>query len=75
MKRTVIRTSSGTGLDTKGTAAGFRQALSKLPADQPVLIKIERNSQPNDAGPTPEFRVSAILIASGDEILLERYGR
>jgi hypothetical protein len=66
MKRTVIRTAAGGGLDTKGTAAGFQQALSKLPDDQPVLFTLERNEQPEGGDPEAGFRVSGILLYSTD---------
>jgi hypothetical protein len=72
MKRTVIRTASGRGLDTKGTTAGFQQALSKLPDDQPVLFALERNDQPEGGDPVPGFRVSSILVDSAAEDLRER---
>jgi len=72
MKRTVIRTAAGGGLDTKGTAAGFRQALSKLRDDQLVLFTLERNDQPEGGDPVPGFRVSSILVYSTGEDLRER---
>jgi hypothetical protein len=72
MKRTVIRTATGGGLDTKGTAAGFQQALSKLPDDQPVLFTLERNDQPGGGDPVPGFRVSGILVYPTGGHLRER---
>jgi len=66
MKRTIIRTAAGGGLDTKGTAAGFEQALSTLPDDQPVLFTLERNDQPEGGDSEPGFRVSGILLYSTD---------
>jgi hypothetical protein len=72
MKRTVIRTAAGGALNTKGTAAGFQRALSKLPDDQPVLFTLERNEQPEGGDPVPGFRASGILVYSTGESLRER---
>jgi hypothetical protein len=72
MKRTVIRTAAGGELNTKGTAAGFQQALSKLPEDQLVLFTLERNDQPEGGDPVPRFRVSGILIYPTGEDRRER---
>jgi hypothetical protein len=43
LKRTVIKASSGGGLDTTGTKEGFKKAVALIPKDQDVIFSFEEN--------------------------------
>jgi hypothetical protein len=43
LRRTVIKASSGGGLDTTGTKEGFKKAVSAIPKDQDVIFSFEEN--------------------------------
>jgi hypothetical protein len=43
LRRTVIKASSGGGLDTTGTKEGFKKAVALIPTDQDVIFSFEKN--------------------------------
>jgi hypothetical protein len=43
LRRTVIKASSGGGLDTTGTKEGFKKAVAMIPKDQDVVFSFEKN--------------------------------
>ena len=43
LRRTVIKASSGGGLDTTGTKDGFKKAVASIPTDQYVVFSFEKN--------------------------------
>jgi hypothetical protein len=68
LKRTVIKASSGGGLDTTGTKAGFKKAVALIPTDQDVIFSFEKNK---DASVSP-YLIKMIQIRLTPEEVNER---
>jgi hypothetical protein len=57
LKRTVIKSTKGGGLDNTGTKEGFARATSVIPKDRPVVLSFEESGK--DA---PAWRVKMVQI-------------
>lgn len=57
LKRTVIKSTKGGGLDNTGTKDGFARATSVIPKDRPVVLSFEESGQ--DA---PAWRIKMVQI-------------
>jgi hypothetical protein len=68
LKRTVIKASSGGGLDTTGTKEGFKKAVSLIPTDQDVIFSFEKNK---DTSVSP-YLIKMIQIRLTPEEVNER---
>jgi hypothetical protein len=62
LRRTVIKAQTGGGLDTSGTAAGFQQALTKVPADRPAVMSLSENDAKSVAAGAPRYKILMIQI-------------
>jgi len=55
LKRTVIKSTQGSALDTTGTREGFRSALAMVPKDKNVVFSFEKAD--NKGGPAWDLRI------------------
>jgi hypothetical protein len=67
LKRTVIKATSGGGLDTTGTKEGFQKALKVIPDDRSVVISFEKNPSG-----TPAYVVRMVQIRLTEEEIRQR---
>lgn len=67
LKRTVLKATSGGGLDTTGTKEGFQKALKAIPDDRSVVISFEKNPSG-----TPVYVVRMVQIRMTPEEIQKR---
>lgn len=67
LKRTVIKATSGGGLDTTGTKEGFQKAMKAIPDDRSVVISFEKNPSG-----TPAYVVRMVQIRLTPEEIQKR---
>lgn len=60
LKRTVIKSTQGSALDTTGTREGFKSALSMVPKDKNVVFSFEKNRE--KGGPDWDLRIIQIRM-------------
>lgn len=75
LRRTVVKAMTGGGLDTTGTAAGFKRALAAVPDGRPVLMSLEDNDPAAVKGGAPKYKILMIQIQYTEEELRERWER
>jgi hypothetical protein len=75
LRRTVIKSQKGGGLDTTGTRAGFARAVKMLPNDRPLVISFEENEKAKVAKGGPAWRIVMVQILLTEEELRERFER
>jgi hypothetical protein len=73
LRRTVMKSQKGGGLDTSGTKAGFGRAVKALPNDRPLVISFEENDKAKVAKGAPAWRIVMIQILLTEEELRERF--
>jgi hypothetical protein len=75
LRRTVMKSMKGGGLDTTGTKAGFARAVKVLPTDRALVISFEENDKAKVAKGGPAWRIVMIQIFLTEEELRERFER
>jgi hypothetical protein len=73
LRRTVIKSQRGGGLDTSGTRAGFSRAVKQLPNDRPLVISFEANDAAKVAKGAPAWRIVMIQILLTEQEIRERF--
>jgi hypothetical protein len=69
LKRTVIKGEKGGGLDTTGTAEGFKRAVAVIPRDREVVLSFEENAPKAGA---PPYVLKMVQIRLSPEEIAER---
>jgi hypothetical protein len=64
LKRTVIKNLQGGGLDTTGTLAGFKKALSLVPRDKNVVFSYEKSK--DEGGPKWSLRIIQLRMSPAE---------
>ena len=64
LKRTVIKSQQGGGLDTTGTLAGFKNALSLVPRDKNVVFSFEKAKE--KGGPEWDLRIIQLRMTEAE---------
>lgn len=73
LRRTVIKSQRGGGLDTSGTKQGFSRAVKQLPTDRPLVISFEPNDAAQVAKGAPAWRIVMIQILLTEQEIRERF--
>ena len=73
LRRTVIKSQRGGGLDTSGTKQGFSRAVKQLPSDRPLVISFEPNDAASVAKGAPAWRIVMIQILLTEQEIRERF--
>jgi hypothetical protein len=73
LRRTVIKSQRGGGLDTTGTKAGFRRAVEMMPKDRSVVISFEENEKAKQAAGAPAWRIVMVQILLTEEEIRQRF--
>jgi len=75
LRRTVVKGLTGGGLDTEGTPAGFKKALSVIPAGRIVGMSLEDNDPAAVEKGAPKYKLLLIQIQATEEELREHFER
>lgn len=73
LRRTVIKSIRGGGLDNSGTRDGFKKAVKMLPEDRPVVVSFEKNPGHEQNPEEPEFIIKLIQIRMTEAELQARF--
>ena len=72
LKRTVIKSSDGTGVDKTGTQDGFRTAVQAIPTDRSVALSITENDKAKTKAGAPKYRIMTVVIKLSPEEIRRR---
>jgi hypothetical protein len=73
LRRTVIKTRTGGGLDNSGTREGFLRALQAIPQGRSVIFSFEENEAAAVAKGEPGWRLRLIQIQMTEEEIRRRF--